>query len=87
MTVSDFQVAKSANANVVATADKVRELIPEIKRWIPADIDIAIMSDRTTTIRASLAEVPVTGVSGAQEVGGLVGWNSGSVSGSGASEP
>ena len=32
-----------------------RALIPEIKRWIPAGIDISILSDRTGTIRASVA--------------------------------
>ncbi len=53
-------ITKAGDANVVATADRVRELIPEIKRWIPADIDIAIMSDRTTTIRASLEDMQRT---------------------------
>jgi hydrophobe/amphiphile efflux-1 (HAE1) family protein len=53
-------ITKSVDANVVATADAVRALIPEIKRWIPADIDIAVMSDRTTTIRASLADMQKT---------------------------
>src|SRR5262249_43438631 len=33
-------ITKSADANVVATAARVRALIPEIKRWIPADIDV-----------------------------------------------
>ena len=53
-------ITKAANANVVATVDRVRELLPEIKRWVPADIDIAVMSDRTATIRASLAEMQRT---------------------------
>jgi multidrug efflux pump len=53
-------ITKSADANVVATAARVRALIPEIKRWIPADVDVAIMSDRTTTIRASLADMQKT---------------------------
>ncbi len=53
-------VTKAADANVVKTADAVRELIPDLKRFIPADIDIAIMSDRTTTIRASLADMQMT---------------------------
>jgi multidrug efflux pump len=53
-------ITKSADANVVQTADAVRDLIPELKRFIPADIDVAIMSDRTTTIRASLADMQLT---------------------------
>ena len=50
-------LTKAADANVVETADAVRTLIPDLKRYIPADIDIAIMSDRTTTIRASIADM------------------------------
>jgi multidrug efflux pump len=53
-------ITRSADANVVETAQRVRALIPELKRWIPADIDIAVMSDRTTTIRASLADMQKT---------------------------
>jgi hydrophobe/amphiphile efflux-1 (HAE1) family protein len=53
-------ITRSAGANVVETADRVRALLPELKRWIPADIDVSIMSDRTTTIRASLADMQKT---------------------------
>ena len=41
-------IVKSADANVIETVDRILELIPEIKRWIPAGIDISILSDRTT---------------------------------------
>lgn len=53
-------LTKSADANVVATADKVRALLPELGRWIPADVDVQIMSDRTTTVRASLDDMRKT---------------------------
>src|SRR5215472_1112939 len=53
-------ITRSAAANVVETADRVRALLPELRRWIPADIDIAVMSDRTSTIRASLADMQKT---------------------------
>ena len=53
-------ITRSAGANVVETADRVRAILPELKRWIPADIDVSIMSDRTTTIRASLADMQKT---------------------------
>jgi hydrophobe/amphiphile efflux-1 (HAE1) family protein len=53
-------ITRSADANVVETTDRIRALLPELKRWIPADIDIAVMSDRTTTIRASLADMQKT---------------------------
>ena len=53
-------ITKSADANVVETADRVRALLPEVKRWIPADIDLAVMSDRTTTVRASVLDMQKT---------------------------
>ena len=52
-----ISITKSASANVVQTVDRIRELLPEIKRWIPADIEIAVMADRTSTIRATLADM------------------------------
>jgi len=53
-------ITKQGDANVIDTVDHIRELIPEIKRWIPTDIDISILTDRTTTIRASVADMQLT---------------------------
>jgi multidrug efflux pump len=53
-------IVKSADANVIDTVDRVRELIPEIKRWVPAGMDISILSDRTTTLRASILDMQLT---------------------------
>ncbi|MBO0742295.1 MAG: efflux RND transporter permease subunit, partial [Hyphomicrobiaceae bacterium] len=53
-------ITKQSDANVIETVDHIRELIPEIKRWIPAGIDISVLSDRTGTIRASVADMQVT---------------------------
>jgi hydrophobe/amphiphile efflux-1 (HAE1) family protein len=53
-------ITKQADANVIETVDRIRELIPEIKRWIPADIEISVLSDRTATIRASVADMQLT---------------------------
>ena len=38
----------------------MRALIPELKRWIPAGIDISVVSDRTGTIRASVLDMQYT---------------------------
>jgi multidrug efflux pump len=40
--------------------DRVRSLLPQLKASIPADIDLAVPMDRTTTIRASLRDVQRT---------------------------
>jgi multidrug efflux pump len=53
-------ITKQGDANVIETVDAIRELIPEIKRWIPSDIDISILTDRTTTIRASVGDMQLT---------------------------
>ena len=53
-------ITKSGSANVVETIDHVRAILPDIKRLIPADIDMQIMSDRTTTIRASITDMQRT---------------------------
>jgi len=49
-------ISKQANANVVDTVDAVKASLPELQRWIPAGIDIDILSDRTQSIRASIHE-------------------------------
>ena len=43
------------NANVIETVDEVRSLLPELQASLPNDVDLQVVSDRTTTIRA-LAE-------------------------------
>src|SRR5262249_44205962 len=53
-------INKQANSNVIETVDRIRELIPEIKRWIPPGIDISVLSDRTQTIRASVRDMQLT---------------------------
>src|SRR5204863_3510649 len=53
-------ITKAANSNVIETVDRIREIIPDIKRWIPSDIDISVLSDRTHTIRASVEDMQLT---------------------------
>jgi multidrug efflux pump len=49
-------VTKQAEANVIDTVDRVRAVIPELKRWIPADVEFHVVNDRTVTIRAGVAD-------------------------------
>jgi multidrug efflux pump len=53
-------ITKQADANVIETVDRIKALLPEIKRWIPSGIEISVLSDRTTTIRASVADMQMT---------------------------
>jgi hydrophobe/amphiphile efflux-1 (HAE1) family protein len=53
-------ITKQPNANVIETVDRVRTLLPEIRRWIPQGVKISVLSDRTQTIRASVNEIQRT---------------------------
>jgi hydrophobe/amphiphile efflux-1 (HAE1) family protein len=53
-------ITKQGDANVIETVDRVKAMLPELKRWIPAGIDVSVVSDRTTTIRASIADMEQT---------------------------
>ena len=50
-------VRKQADANVVETVDRIKEILPQLRRWLPPAIHLDIQSDRTLTIRASVADV------------------------------
>jgi multidrug efflux pump len=53
-------VTKDATSNVIETVDRIFEVLPDIKRYIPNDIDIAVLSNRTGTIRASIHDMQLT---------------------------
>ena len=55
-----IQITKQGDANVIDTVDRVRELIPELKQWIPAGVEISTLVDRTGTIRASVLDMQLT---------------------------
>jgi multidrug efflux pump len=55
-----IQITKQGDANVIDTVDRVNALIPDLKQWIPAGIDISILTDRTGTIRASVDDMQWT---------------------------
>jgi multidrug efflux pump len=50
-------VRKQADANVIDTVDRMKAMLPQLKRWLPPAIHLDIQSDRTITIRASVADV------------------------------
>src|SRR4029079_9552194 len=53
-------VFKQPNANVMDTVDSIRDLQPQLERWMPAAVKLSILSDRTTSIRDSVREVQFT---------------------------
>jgi multidrug efflux pump len=53
-------VSKESGANVIATVDGIRALMPQLMAWMPPEITANIIVDRTTTIRASVDDVQYT---------------------------
>jgi hydrophobe/amphiphile efflux-1 (HAE1) family protein len=53
-------ITKQADANVLDTVDRIHALLPQLKQWIPAGLDISVLADRTRTIRASVHDMQVT---------------------------
>ncbi len=50
-------IFKQSDANVIETVDRIRAVLPQLKRWIPPSVKIREVSDRTTTIRVSVHDV------------------------------
>ncbi|HEX4378959.1 MAG TPA: efflux RND transporter permease subunit [Candidatus Acidoferrum sp.] len=50
-------IFRQPGANIIATVNRIRDALPNIKATIPQGIDDEIVLDRTTTIRASVNDV------------------------------
>jgi multidrug efflux pump subunit AcrB len=50
-------IFKQPDANVIETVDRIKATLPQIEKWIPPSIRLFSISDRTTTIRASVQDV------------------------------
>jgi multidrug efflux pump len=53
-------ITRQPSANVIATVDAVRALLPSLQADLPADVELHVASDSTNSIRASLREVELT---------------------------
>jgi multidrug efflux pump subunit AcrB len=53
-------VLKQPGANVIETVDRIKALLPQLQAAIPPAVKVDILSDRTTTIRASVHDVQFT---------------------------
>jgi len=50
-------IQRQPGANIISVVDRVKELLPQLKASLPSSVDLSILTDRTTTIRASVADV------------------------------
>ena len=52
-----LNVQRQPGANVISVVDDIKSVLPQLETTIPAGIQITPLTDRTTTIRASIADV------------------------------
>ncbi|MGY8535515.1 efflux RND transporter permease subunit [Paracidovorax citrulli] len=52
-----LNVQRQPGANVISTVDSIRRQLPELQAGLPAGLDVQVLSDRTTGIRASVHHV------------------------------
>ena len=50
-------VQRQPGANVIEVADRIKTLIPKLSESLPQAVNVQILTDRTTTIRASVEDV------------------------------
>jgi multidrug efflux pump len=50
-------IRRQPGANTIQVVDGIKELLPQLKANLPAGIDVSVLTDRTTTIRASVGDV------------------------------
>ncbi|MDB5339688.1 MAG: mdtB 2 [Planctomycetaceae bacterium] len=52
-----LNIQRQPGANIIEVVDRVKSLLPQLKDSLPATVSIAILTDRTLTIRASVEDV------------------------------
>jgi multidrug efflux pump len=50
-------IQRQPGANIIQVVDRVKALLPKLRATVPSSIGVAILTDRTTTVRASVADV------------------------------
>ena len=50
-------IQRQPGANIIQVVDRVKKLLPQLKANLPAAVDVQVLTDRTTTIRASVRDV------------------------------
>ena len=54
-----LNVQRQPGANVIATVDAIKARLPELQSGLPASLNVDVLSDRTTGIRASVLHVEI----------------------------
>ncbi len=52
-----LNVQRQPGANVIQVVDNIKKLLPKLRASLPVALEVSVLSDRTTTIRASVEDV------------------------------
>jgi multidrug efflux pump len=50
-------IQRQPGANIINVVDRIKNLLPQLKASLPSSVQVSILTDRTTTIRASVSDV------------------------------
>ena len=52
-----MNIQRQPGANVIDVVDRIKATLPQLQAALPASVDVAVLTDRTVTIRASVKDV------------------------------
>src|SRR5437773_10020889 len=52
-----LNIQRQPGANVIEVVDRIKQLLPSLQATLPGSVDVRILTDRTTTVRASVRDV------------------------------
>jgi multidrug efflux pump len=52
-----LNIQRQPGANIISVVDRIKQLLPQLTASLPSSIRVSILTDRTTTIRASVSDV------------------------------
>jgi multidrug efflux pump len=50
-------IQRQPGANIISVVDRIKKLLPQLQASLPSAVNVQILTDRTTTIRASVQDV------------------------------
>src|SRR5215468_996096 len=53
-------IQRQPGANIISVVDRIKRLLPQLRASLPASVEVTTLTDRTTTIRASVTDVQFT---------------------------
>ncbi len=54
-----LNIQRQPGANVIEVVDRIKQQLPQLQAALPAAVDVAMLTDRTITIRASVRDVQI----------------------------